>query len=78
MAAPEQIVCVTDDATALGVGLTVTVAVIAVPAQPLAVGVMVNVAVIGALDVLVNAPIILPLPLAAIPVTDAVLFLIQL
>ena len=54
-------------------GLTVTVAVIGVPAQPLAVGVIVKVTVTGTLVVLVNVPLILPDPLAAIPVTVPVL-----
>jgi len=44
----------------------------------LAVGVIVKVTVNGALVVLVNVPLILPEPLAAIPVTVAVLFLVQL
>ena len=48
------------------------------PAQPLAVGVIVNVTVIGVVFVLVNAPLMLPLPLAAIPVTVPLLSLIQL
>jgi hypothetical protein len=65
-------------ATAFGVGLTNTVAVIEVPGQPFAVGVMVNVTVTGADVVFVSVPLILPLPLAAIPVTVAVLFLVQL
>ena len=65
-------------AKANGVGFTKTVAVIAAPGQLLAVGVMVNVTVIGALVVLVNVPLILPLPLAGIPVTEAVLSLVQL
>ena len=65
-------------ATAFGVGFTSTVAVIAGPGHPLAVGIMVNVTVTGALVVLVNAPLMLPLPLAAIPVTATVLFLVQL
>src|SRR5258705_9487436 len=62
----------------VGVGFTTTVAVLAVPGQPLAVGIMVKVTVICALVVLVNEPLILPLPLAAIPVTVPVLFLVQL
>lgn len=65
-------------ATAFGVGLTSTVAVIAAPGQLLAVGVIVNVTVNGALVVLVNEPLMLPAPLAAIPVTVAVLSLVQL
>ena len=39
---------------------------------------MVNVTVIGAKVVLVNEPLILPAPLAAIPVTVATLSLVQL
>ena len=57
---------------------TKTVAVIGVPGQLLAVGVIVNVTVTAALVVLVKIPVIFPLPLAAIPVTVAVLFLVQL
>ena len=53
---------------ALGLGFTNTVAVTGVPAHPLAVGVMVNVTVTGAVVVFVSAPLILPLPLAAMPV----------
>ena len=78
MALPEQMVCDAGAATAFGVGFTTTVAVIDGPGQPLAVGVMVKVTVTGALVVLVNAPLILPLPLAAIPVTETVLSLVQL
>ena len=62
----------------VGVGFTSTVAVTGVPGQPLAVGVIVNVTVIGVLVVLVKVPPILPAPLAAIPVTVPVLFLVQL
>jgi hypothetical protein len=53
------------------------VAIIGVPAQPLAVGVIVNVTVTGEPVALVKVPLILPLPLAAIPVT-AGLSLVQL
>ena len=74
----EQIVCDDGVATALGVGLTITVAVIGAPGQPLAVGVIVKVTVTGALVVLVNVPDILPEPLAAMPVTVPVLSLVQL
>ena len=42
---PEQMVCAVGVAIAFGVGLTSTVAVIGVPAQPLAEGVTVNVTV---------------------------------
>ena len=62
----------------MGVGFTNTVAVIDVPAQPLAVGVIVNVTVTGAFVVFVNAPLMLPTPLADIPVATAVLSLDQL
>ena len=62
----------------VGIGLTTTVAVIAAPVQPLAVGVMVNVTVTGAVVVLVSVPLISPEPLAAIPVTATVLSLVQL
>jgi hypothetical protein len=78
MAAPEQTVCDAGVLTALGVGFTSTVAVTGEPAHPFAVGVMVNVTVTGAAVVFVNAPLILPDPLAAIPVTEAVLSLVQL
>ncbi len=61
-----------------GVGMIVIVAVTGVPLHPLATGVMVNVTVTGALVVLVNEPLMLPLPLAAIPVTETVLSLVQL
>ena len=59
-------------------GFTNTVAVIGSPGHPLAVGVIVNVTVIGAFVVLVKVPEIFPLPLPAIPVTPAVLSLVQL
>ena len=62
---------------AFGVGLTSTAAVIAVPVQPFAVGVIVNVTVTGAFVVFVKVPEILPLPLAVMPVTVAVLFLVH-
>ena len=74
----EQIVCDAGVATALGVGFTTTVAVIGVPAQLLAVGVIVKVTVTGAFVVLVKVPLIFPAPLAAIPVTVATLSLVQL
>ena len=74
----EHTVCDAGVATALGIGFTTTVAVTGAPGQPLAVGIMVKVTVIGALVVLVNTPLIFPLPLAAIPVTVATLSLVQL
>ena len=58
-----------------GIEFTSTVAVVVGPVQPLAVGVIVNVTVIGAKVVLVSVPLILPVPLAAMPVTDPVLSL---
>jgi len=73
----EQIVWLDGVAVAFGVGFTKTVAVIAVPAQPFAVGVIVKVTVTGALVVFVKVPEIFPLPLAAMPVTSAVLSLVQ-
>ena len=77
--AAEQMVWLAGVATATGEGFTNTVAVIGVPGHPLAVGVIVNVTVIGADVVFVNAPLILPLPLAAMPVTvPPVLSLVQL
>lgn len=78
--APEQIVCVKGAALTAPVipGFTNTVAVTGVPVQPLAVGVMVNVTVTGDAVVFVNAPaIVFPLPEAAMPVTETVLFLVQ-
>ena len=65
------------DITEVGRGLTVTVAVMFVPLQPPAVGVTVNVTITGDVVVFVNAPVILPDPLDAIPVTEPVLFLVQ-
>ena len=77
IAPPEQIVCDDGVAMASGLGSTVTVAVIGVPVQPLACGVIVKVTVIGDNVVLVNEPVMSPLPLAAIPVTVPVLFLVH-
>ena len=78
MVAPEQIVWDDGVATTFGLGFTSTVAVISVPVQPLAAGVMVNVTVTGTVPVFVKAPLMLPDPLAAIPVTETVLSLVQL
>ena len=74
----EHIVCDAGVAMAFGVGFTRTVAVIGVPVHPFAVGVIVNVTVTGKKVVLVSVPVITPLPLAAMPVTVAVLSLVQL
>jgi hypothetical protein len=60
------------------IGLTSTVAVIGLPGQPFADGVMVKVTVIGLPVVLLSIPLILPVPLAAMPVTVAVLLRVQL
>ena len=65
-------------AIALGPGVTITVAVIGVPVHPLAVGVIVKVTVTGAVVVLVSPPLILPVPLVAMPVTATLLSLDQL
>jgi hypothetical protein len=68
-------------AIAVVVGWMVTVAVTGVPTQPFAVGVIVNVTVIGALVVLIIKPVmLLPLPLAGMPpgaVVVEVLSLVQ-
>ena len=65
-------------ATAFAVGLTITVAVVPVPGQLLAVVVMVNVTVIAALVELISVPLIFPDPLFPIvPVTPG-LSLVQL
>lgn len=75
--APEQMVCVDGVADASGLGSTVTVAVVDGPVHPLAVGVIVNVTVTGISVVFVSDPLILPVPVAAIPVTVPVLFLLH-
>ncbi len=78
IALPEQIVCAELVATTFGVGFTITVAEIGAPGQEFAVGVIVKVTVTGAVVVLVKLPLISPLPLAAIPVVETVLSLVQL
>ena len=75
--AAEQIVCDNGVADATGAAFTSTVAVIGAPIHPLAVGVMVNVTVMAAAVVFVKVPAILPDPDVAIPVTEAVLSLVQ-
>ena len=75
---PEHIVCVAGVATAFGVGFTNTVAVMAVPGHPFAVGVIVKLTVTGALVVLVKLPLMFPLPLDGRPVTAAELSRVQL
>ena len=69
MAEPLQIVWLTGLTNTSGMGFTTTVAVMGVPGQLFADGVIVKVTVIGAAVKFVSEPLILPLPLAAIPVT---------
>lgn len=78
MAVAEQIVCREGVATAVGLGFTTTVAVMVAVPQVLGLGVMVKVTVTGTDPVLVRAPLMLPDPVAAIPVAVTVLFLVQL
>ena len=61
----------------MGKGLTVTVAVVPVPAQPFAVEEIVKVTRTGAVVKLVKDPLMSPDPLPAIPVTDTVLSLVH-
>lgn len=75
---PEQIVCDEFVAIAFGFGYTKTEAVIGFPKHPFAVGVMVKVTVSEVLVVFVKLPLMSPFPLESIPVTVAVLFLVQL
>ncbi len=77
IATPEHFAWLEGVATATGVGFTKTVAVPVDPVHPFADGVTVNVTVTGAAVVLVKLPLMSPLPLAAIPITDAVLFLVH-
>ena len=77
MLVPEQIVWLKGVAVAFGVGFTSTVAVIGAPVQPLALGVMVKVTSIGAKVVLVNVPLISPLPFEEIPVIVVVASRVQ-
>ena len=77
MLAPEQIVWLIGVAVASGVGFTNTVAVVGAPVQPLALGIMVNVTSTGAKVVLVNVPLISPLPLEAIPIIVVVASRVQ-
>ena len=76
--AAEQMVCDKGVAETTGDGFTCTVAVTGEPAQPPTVGVMVKGTVTAAAVVFVKAPLMLPDPLEAIPVTKDVLFLVQL
>jgi hypothetical protein len=70
---PEQTVCEAGSTQRSESGSPKRVAVIGVPGQPFAVGVMVKVTVTGAFVVFVRLPVIVPDPLAAIPVTATVL-----
>lgn len=74
---PEHIIWLAGVATTFGVGFTNTVAVVGIPGQPFAVGVIVKVIVRGAAVVFVNVPAMLPVPFAAIPVTVPVLSLVH-
>lgn len=75
---PEQMgACVEGVAEAVGIGFTKTVAVIGAPVQLPALGVIVKVTTTGLFVVLVKVPLIVPLPLAGIPVPDTVLSLVQ-
>lgn len=78
IAPPEQMVWLVGVATTFTEGLTVTVAVTGVPEQVLITGVAVKVTVTGALVLLTSEPLISPEPLAAIPVTEPALSLVQL
>lgn len=65
-------------ATATGEGFTNTVAIAAVPGQPFATGVTLNVTVTGNGELLINVPLILPDPLLAMVPVTAGLSLTQL
>ena len=71
----EHTFCVAGVATANGSAPTITVAVIGVPTQPAAVGVMVNITVCDVPVMLTSVPVMSPEPEAAIPVTLVVLSL---
>ena len=75
MATPEQTGCDDGVTVATGAGFTSTVALLV---QVLPLRVMVNVTYAGAIVVLFNIPLMLPDPLAAMPVIDDVLSLVQL
>ena len=78
IAVAEQTVWLAGAELTVGVGLTITLAVVVDEGQPFAVAVIVNIVVCEVFVVLVNVPAILgPVPLAAIPVRFAVLSLIQ-
>ena len=62
----------------IGKGFTVTVAETVVPAHPLEEELTVKLTVTGDVVVLVSEPLMSVVPLEAIPVTETVLFLVQL
>lgn len=62
----------------MGTAFTNTVAVTGNPLQSFKTGVIVKVTSTGEVVVLKSVPLIVPVPLAAIPVTEAVLSLVQL
>lgn len=74
----EQMVCEAGFMLRLGVGLIKTGMLIGIPTQPFAVGVIVKVVVEGDVVLFVKLPLMLPLPLAAIPIMVEVLSLVQL
>lgn len=67
-----------DGQVIVGTAFTKTIAVTGAPSHPLNDGVMVKVTVTGDVVVLNNVPLMVPVPLAAIPVTAVVLSLVQL
>ena len=73
----EHTFCVAGVATASGSAPTITVAVIVGPTQPSVVGIMVNTTVCDEPVMLTSVPEIFPEPVAAIPVTFAVLSLVH-
>ena len=74
---PEQTLCEAGVAEPVGDGFTITLAVNVAPVQLFAVGVTVKVTVTGAFVVFVKLPMMSPVPLAAMPVTVAVLSRVQ-
>jgi hypothetical protein len=75
---PEQIVCVKGVADIVAGGFTRTLAVCGAAVQLLADATMVKLTVTGVVPLLIKAPLILPVPLVAMPETDTGLSLVQL
>ncbi len=73
IAPSEHTVCEEGVVTPTGSGLTVTVAVNELPAQPLVEGIIVNVTICEVVVTLFSEPEMFPVPDAAIPVTLSVL-----